>query len=94
MSGLESLVERRHRLVDRFILKAVKNDKITDSWFPTKSFIHHNLRREKIFEEKFARTERLYKSPLYTFRRRLNEIYVHELNKEEKNAELDNQRAD
>ena len=84
VSGLEPLVERRQRLIDKFILKAVKNDNITEAWFPTKTFIHHNLRHEKIFEEKFARTERLYRSPLYTYRRRLNEIYVHELNKEDR----------
>ena len=59
----------------------MNNEKFKD-WFPKKTFVHHDLRREKIFVEKFARTNRLYKSPLYFYRRRLNEIYVHQLNAE------------
>ena len=83
LSGVETLCDRRQRLINKFILKSVKNEAITRSWFPTKEFVHHNLRKERIFEECFARAERLYRSPLYTYRLRLNEIYIHQMNKED-----------
>ena len=72
-SGLPTLAERRTKLVDGFIKKAVQNSRYKD-WFPTKTFFHHDLRKEQIYIEKYARTSRLYKSPLYYFRRRLNKI--------------------
>ena len=77
---IESLRDRRSRLVDKFVLKTAANPAFED-WFPLKNFTHHDLRVEKIYHEEFARTDRLYKSPIYTYRRRLNEIDVHNLNK-------------
>ena len=70
-AGISNLAERRLRLVDKFLQKAINNP-VHSMWFPLKEFTHHDLRTEKIFEEKYAKTERLYKSPLYFYRRRLN----------------------
>ena len=53
-SGVEMFCDRRQCLINRFVLKTVKNEALTDLWFPTKEFVHHDLRREKIFEEHFA----------------------------------------
>ena len=72
-AGIQTLKERRLRLVDKFILKSVEHP-IYTNWFPTRNFIHYDLRHEKIYEERRTRTNRLYKSPLYFFRRRLNHI--------------------
>ena len=72
-SGLCTLKERRMKLLDKFILKAV-NHPTYGAWFPTKHFVHYNMRREKIYEETFARTKRLYNSPIFYMRRRLNHI--------------------
>ena len=73
MSGTDPLHERRLKLIDKFLVKTVQNDRFRNEWFKTKTFCHHNLRRERFYEEKYAKTERLYSSPLYSMRRRLNE---------------------
>ena len=72
MSGVETLWERRERLVDKFLTKSAQNSRFADDWFPQKTFHHMDLRKELIYHEKYARTERLYKSPKYFLRRRLN----------------------
>ena len=72
-SGLSTLSERRLGLVDGFLRKAIKDPRY-DEWFPTREFTHHDLRKENIYVEKFARTSRLYNSPLYFYRRRLNNM--------------------
>ena len=73
ISGVESLWDRRERMMDKFICKLVQSDRFRKDWLPEKEFIHHDLRQELFFHEKFARTDRLYKSPKYFIRRRLNE---------------------
>ena len=72
--NITRLSERRQSLFDSFTQKMWENGEISREWFPTKTFEHANLRRERIVIEKHARTSRLYKSPLYAMRRRLNEI--------------------
>ena len=72
--NIETLKERRQGLFDNFALNSAKNPEIAEKWFPKKLFEHPDLRRKRIFVEKYARTKRLYQSPLYTMRRRLNEI--------------------
>ena len=81
-SDCEKLKDRRLRLIDRFLLKAVSNDRFNTRWFPKKTFIHFDLRQERFYEEKFARTSRLYNSPLYFFRRRLNESFIRDSKKQ------------
>ena len=71
-SDIETLWSRRERLVDKFLDKTRQNERFSPTWFPQKSFYHMDLRHELIYEEKFAKTERLYKSPKYFMRRRLN----------------------
>ena len=79
LSGLQSLLERRQQCFDNFAIKLAMNPDY-EYWLPRKKFTGHDLREELIFIEKFAATERLRSSPLYAIRRRLNEIYMHELN--------------
>ena len=69
---IESLSTRRDRLTVNFARKASASERFKD-WFQEKSYKGLNLRKEKKFEELFARTERLKNSPLYYMRRALNE---------------------
>ena len=70
-AGIVTLKDRRLGMVDRFVIKNAANPAY-NRWFPTRSWSGHNLRQERIYEEKKAKTGRLYNSPLYFFRRRLN----------------------
>lgn len=79
LAGMPTLYQRRTELVDKFLLTVIKNERY-ECWFPKKEFIHHDTRRKKIFAEKFARTDQFYMSPMYFFRRRLNEIALPEIN--------------
>ena len=71
--AIEKVSERRRSLFDSCTIKMAENVNVCKEWFPTKLFEHADLRRERIYEEKYARTLRLYNSPLYTMRRRLKE---------------------
>ena len=71
---IETVSERRQRLTDNFILKTAENPRYSERWFPLKPRSEHFLRSEKPYEEKFARTNRLYNAPIYYYRRRLNEL--------------------
>ena len=69
-SGLESLKERREKQFRKFAEKASENP-VYQHLFP-KNLPSLNTRNPRLFQEKFARTDRLYKSPLYAMRRLLN----------------------
>ena len=69
-AGLKTLRERRIELTDKFAQKAVSDPKFCH-WFPKKTG-RTSTRRGEIYEEKFAKCERLRNSPLYYMRRRLN----------------------
>ena len=64
-----TLEKRRELLALNFAKKCTKNDRFKD-WFKEKP--KNNLRSQTLYEEKFARTEGLKKSPLYYLRRALN----------------------
>ena len=74
-NDIEPISERRQRLTNKFTVKATKNPKYKKKWFPLKTFTHHDLRNERFYDEKFAKTDRLYISPIYYYRRILNEIH-------------------
>ena len=61
---METLSARRERLTLNFARKTAKQPRFAN-WFKEKSYQGLNLRKEKKFEEVFAKTERLKKSPLY-----------------------------
>ena len=71
--GIITLKDRRLDLVDKFIKKTVNNPRYFD-WFPKKEKSSHDIREEKVYLEKFARSNRLYRNPLYFYQRRLNQI--------------------
>ena len=70
-SGLDTLEDRREKAILKFAQKAASNPQFSH-WFPTNTN-RSSQRNGKKYEEKFAKSDRLYFSPLYTMRRRLNE---------------------
>ena len=72
-ADLPSLRERRIELCDKFAKKALANPRFTH-WFPVKqgrSSARTGVQKEPFLEER-ARCQRLFNSPLFYFRRRLN----------------------
>ena len=69
-SGLETLDQHRENALLKFAKKAAQNPQFAH-WFP-KNTNRSSNRVGKKFEEIYARTDRLYFSPIYVMRRRLN----------------------
>ena len=70
LTGLKRLQERRDARCDKLARKALQNDRFKH-WFPLNS-IARPTRHQLNYREEFARTKRLYNSPLYHMRRLLN----------------------
>ena len=70
-SGLDTLMARRIRAITKFAKNCVSN-LVYSSWFPENTN-RQSQRRTKKYEEKMARTNRPYNSPLYVCRRALND---------------------
>ena len=70
-SGLLSLRQRRINLCDKFAKKALSNPRFAH-WFPQKTGRRSLRKTQEIFLEEKARCDRLYNSPIFYFRRRLN----------------------
>ena len=73
LSGLEPLSVRRSDAVDRFALKMVANPRFTDL-FPLRSDTQSRSRVSQKYLELHARSSRLYNSPIFNMRRRLNAL--------------------
>ena len=73
-NGIEKLTTRRERFVRNFVKKSVNNPRFRRTWFPVREFEEDEriLRGRKQYIEYNCRTERLYNSPLFAFRRLLN----------------------
>ena len=70
ISSLQTLRERRIQHTDKFAQKAASDPRFCH-WFPRRTG-RISARSTEIYEEKFAKCERLRNSPLYYMRRRLN----------------------
>ena len=70
MTGLQTLQERRDARCDKFAAKCLTNPRYMP-WFPRQTAAR-NTRSQTPFREDFARTKRLYNSPIFHMRRRLN----------------------
>ena len=68
-----TLDRRREELTKKFAIKASKSARFS-GWFEEKSYLGLNIREKcrKKYIEKFARTDRLKKSPIYYMTRLLN----------------------
>ena len=70
MSGLDTLQVRRDKRSDKFVNKCMASGKYR-SWFPLRP-VGRLTRNQRPYMEFGARTKRLFNSPLYYMRRRLN----------------------
>ena len=73
MSGLDSLSLRRGKAVDRFALKLVGSARF-GHLFPERPREQCRSRGSRKYEEEHARSFRLFNSPIFYMRRRLNEL--------------------
>ena len=71
-NGLPTLAERKSEIITKFAIKLSTNRDF-EKWFPIQEHMNYNLRKVKKFRKLPASTDWLYKSPLFTFRRILNE---------------------
>lgn len=72
-SGLVRLSERREEIIEKFATKFSNNARF-QRWFPTLPPYRYGLRNTKHYKEFQVNTDRLFKSPLFTFRRMLNQL--------------------
>ena len=75
-AGICTLEERQKNLFNKLCLELHGNPRFKDEWLEERIFEGPTLRSQKIIKEKQSRTSRLFHSPLYTVRRRLNNILV------------------
>ena len=68
---MESLKSRREKLTLSFAKKASSSDRF-GAWFKKREYGEVNIRDKKLYEEQYARTDRLKNSPLFYMRRQLN----------------------
>ena len=69
-AGVTTHRARRIELCDKFAEKAVANPRFGHEWFPERT--GRSGRHGERYKELPARTDRLFNSPLYYYRRRLN----------------------
>ena len=74
-SGIPRLSTRREDMFKKFALKASKNEKISNDWFPKNDRNVYNIRNPLVYCETTARTERLKNSPIFQMRTRLNQMH-------------------
>ena len=73
--NIPSLELRRRTLFEKFSNKMRKSERFQKKWLPRRDPESElNLRNRKEFIEFFARTDRLFKSPLFAMRRFLNNV--------------------
>ena len=74
LAGVETLEERRVKACEDFAAKLASSDRFA-SLFPLNAVpdCTANTRSRKTYQESFARTARLFNSPLYYMRRNMNE---------------------
>ena len=71
---IETLEERRTKLLEKFALKTANNPRFKDTWFPINPDIEHDLRRREKYIIPRMLTERGFKSPIIAMRRILNKV--------------------
>ena len=74
-SGILSLEERRKELVLNFALKTTKNNRFADGWFPKQPPCTYNVRKQRVYKEFKARTERQKRNPIFYMRKILNQYH-------------------
>ena len=76
LSGLETLKSRREVHFQKFAKKTSENVNYKHLFPKNTSSVR--TRHSKLFKEEFARTDRLYNSPVFAMRRALNNTPAHD----------------
>ena len=71
---IERLDTRREEMFEKFAIRASKNPRFADIWFPRAEPNHYDLRLQPKYAELHARTNRLLNSPLFRMRKILNAL--------------------
>ena len=72
---IESLQERRKRLIDKFALKIANSPLFSERWLKIKNRNNYGTRKEEKYEIKRAKTRRMQRNPLNYITMRLNELH-------------------
>ena len=70
---IETHRERREKIVLKFAQKNLTSDRFGREWFPENERAVYDFRERNDYLEEMARTNRLYKNPIYHMRRALNQ---------------------
>ena len=73
VSGLETMEARRKKAFEKFTMKAYKDRRYREAWFPLRPPDQHSLRTRRPFQEEAAGHERLRNTPVHRMRRLLND---------------------
>ena len=65
---------RRERRRDAFVVKAWRNPRFREAWFPERNEVPWSMRNRRVVQEVWASTNRRQNSPLAFMKRRLNEL--------------------
>ena len=76
LATITTLKKRRELLFENFCLKLYENERFKKIWLEERTFHGPRMRKQKILKEKNARTDCLFNSPLYTIRRKINDLLV------------------
>ena len=71
LSGLSTLEQQRCEIARKFVSKLALNTKF-NHWLPKHQPYNYELRNRLVYEDYEAHSDRLHKSPLYLYRRMLN----------------------
>ena len=72
-TGIKKLEERRTLAFQKFAVTISQSERYKEWFEKTDVTARMELRNVNLYKEKYARTQRLYNSPLYAMRRYLNE---------------------
>lgn len=68
---VETLLDRRKEIVQKFARKTALNLRYSDKWFPNQN-PQRELRQNKTYLEENTRSKRMFNSPIYAMRQILN----------------------
>ena len=71
LAEVSTLRQRRIEASDKFAKKSLGLPRFS-GWFPLRNTGRSGVRRGEVFQEEYARTNRLFHSPIFFMRRRMN----------------------
>ena len=75
MTGMETLEMRRRKSLESFTLKAIRNPRFREKWFPLRPAVEHAILNRRPYLEIVPKHERLLRAPTHTMRHLLNDLF-------------------